>query len=159
MTEQALTSAAQRLAKLHAKQAVEASGDKLVKFAVAYKSRGSSNKAKQGGTIASDSPQQPGPANRQQVITLVAAAVEETVVSAGGKVHVDLKHPQVVILVEVLPISAMSVCAISWVPASMTVLTPKLMIKPLVSSQATATVHTEHSTGPLQKHMTGLVGE
>ena len=33
MTQQALVSAAQRLAKLHAKQAVEASGDQLVKFA------------------------------------------------------------------------------------------------------------------------------
>ncbi len=63
--------------------------------AVAYKSRGSSNKAKQAATIASDSPQEPGTANRQQVITLVAAAVEEAVVSAGGKIHVDLKHPQV----------------------------------------------------------------
>lgn len=137
MTQQALTSATQRLAKLHAKQAVEASGDQLVKFAVAYKSRGSSNKAKQGATIAPGSPQQQGPANRQQVITLVAAAVEEAVLNAGGTVHVDLKQPQVVILVEVLPISAtsLSLCAISWVPASMTVQTPKLMIKPLVSSQ------------------------
>ncbi len=63
--------------------------------AVAYKSRGGSNKAKQAATIAPDSPQQPGPANRQQVITLVAAAVEEAVVSAGGKVHVELKQPQV----------------------------------------------------------------
>lgn len=33
MTQQALTSATQRLAKLHAKQAVEASEDQLVKFA------------------------------------------------------------------------------------------------------------------------------
>ncbi|DBB12428.1 TPA: hypothetical protein ACH3X3_005237 [Trebouxia sp. C0006] len=97
MIQQALTSATQRLAKLHAKQAVEASEDQLVNFAVAYKSRGSSNKAKQAATIAPDSPQQPGPANRQQVITLVAAAVEEAVVSAGGKVHVDLKQPQVCI--------------------------------------------------------------
>lgn len=63
--------------------------------AVAYKSRGSSSKTKQGATIATDSPQQPGLANRQQAITLVAAAVEEAVVSAGGEVHVDLKHPQV----------------------------------------------------------------
>ncbi|KAL0053782.1 hypothetical protein WJX82_010731 [Trebouxia sp. C0006] len=141
MIQQALTSATQRLAKLHAKQAVEASEDQLVNFAVAYKSRGSSNKAKQAATIAPDSPQQPGPANRQQVITLVAAAVEEAVVSAGGKVHVDLKQPQVVILVEVLPVSAMSLCAISWVPACMTVQTPKLMIKPLVSSQPPAATH------------------
>lgn len=153
LTQQALTSATQRLAKLHAKQAVESSGDQLVKFAVAYKSRGSSNKTKQAATPATDSPQEPGPANRQQVITLVAAAVEEAVVSAGGKVHVDLKHPQVVILVEVLPISAMSLCAISWVPASMTVQTPKLMIKPLVSSQPPATTHTERSKGSLHKHM------
>ena len=63
--------------------------------AVAYKSRGSSNNTKQAATPATHSPQEPGPANRQQVITLVAAAVEEAVVSAGGKVHVDLKHPQV----------------------------------------------------------------
>ena len=33
MTQQALTSATQRLAKLHAKQAVEASGHHLLKFA------------------------------------------------------------------------------------------------------------------------------
>ena len=33
LTQQALTSATQRLAKLHAKQAVESSGDQLVKFA------------------------------------------------------------------------------------------------------------------------------
>ncbi len=66
---------------------------------------------------------------------------------------------QVVILVEVLPISATSLCAISWVPASMTVQTPKLMIKPLVSSQPPATTHTERSKGPLQKQMSGLVRE
>ncbi|DBA93413.1 TPA: hypothetical protein ACH3X2_003683 [Trebouxia sp. C0005] len=158
MTQQALTSATQRLAKLHAKQAVEASGDQLVKFAVAYKSRGSSNKPTQGGTVATDSPQEPGPANRQQVISLVAATVEEAVVSAGGKVHVDLKHPQVVILVEVLPISAASLCAISWVPASVTVQTPKLMIKPLVSLRPPTATHTERRQGLLQMHTSGLVG-
>lgn len=66
---------------------------------------------------------------------------------------------QIVILVEVLPVSAASLCAISWVPASMTVQTPKLMIKPLVSSQVPAATHTERSKGPLQKQMSGLVGE
>ena len=56
---------------------------------------------------------------------------------------------QVVILVEVLPVSAMSLCAISWVPASMTVQTPKLMIKPLESSEPPATTHTKRSKGLL----------
>ncbi|KAA6417751.1 MAG: hypothetical protein FRX49_12250, partial [Trebouxia sp. A1-2] len=130
----------------------------ISQYLVAYKSRGSSNKPTQGGTVATDSPQEPGPANRQQVISLVAATVEEAVVSAGGKVHVDLKHPQVVILVEVLPISAASLCAISWVPASVTVQTPKLMIKPLVSLRPPTATHTERRQGLLQMHTSGLVG-
>lgn len=40
---------------------------------------------------------------------------------------------QVVVLIEVLPTSSGSLCALSWVPVAMTVQTPKLMIKPLAA--------------------------
>ena len=42
-----------------------------------------------------DGASQTGYVKREQAIAIVAAAVEEAVVSAGGKIHVDLKHPQV----------------------------------------------------------------
>ena len=79
--------------------------------------------------------------------------LQHAVCAASELLMLSLYTLQVVILVEVLPISAMSLCAISWVPASMTVQTPKLMIKPLVSSQPPATTHTERSKGSLHKHM------
>ena len=79
--------------------------------------------------------------------------LQHAVCAASELLMLSLYTLQVVILVEVLPISAMSLCAISWVPASMTVQTPKLMIKPLVSSQSPATTHTERSKGSLHKHM------
>ncbi len=85
--------------------------------------------------------------------------LQNAVCAASELLMMSLYTLQVVILVEVLPISASSLCAISWVPASMTVQTPKLMIKPLMSSQPPTTTHTKHSKGPLQKHMSGLVGE
>ena len=48
---------------------------------------------------------------------------------------------QVVVLVEVLPTSSGSLCALSWVPVTMTVQTPKLMIKPLASVLQQPTKH------------------
>ncbi len=85
--------------------------------------------------------------------------LQHAVCAAGELLMTSLFTPQVVILVEVLPVSATSLCAISWVPASMTVQTPKLMIKPLVSSQPPAITHSERSEGPLQKQMSGPAGD
>lgn len=67
--------------------------------------------------------------------------LQQAVCAASELLMMRLCTLQVVILVEVLPVSAMSLCAISWVPACMTVQTPKLMIKPLVSSQPPAATH------------------
>lgn len=65
-------------------------------IAVAFKSRGSTSSGKQDAVRApSDSPQTAAPVRREQAIAVVAAAVEQAVVNAGGKVHVDLKHPEV----------------------------------------------------------------
>jgi len=67
--------------------------------------------------------------------------LQQAVCAASELLMMRLCTLQVVILVEVLPVSAMSLCAISWVPACMTAQTPKLMIKPLVSSQPPAATH------------------
>ena len=64
--------------------------------AVAFKSRGGTSGGKQdAGRAPSDSSQAATPVRREQAIAVVAAAVEQAVMNAGGKVHVDLKHPEV----------------------------------------------------------------
>ena len=65
-------------------------------IAVAFKSRGSTSSGKQDAVRApSNSSQAATPVKREQAIAVVAAAVEQAVVNAGGKVHVNLKHPEV----------------------------------------------------------------
>ena len=91
---------------------------------------------------------------KQQLLCVLQHAV----CAASELVMMSLYTLQVVILVEVLPISAASLCAISWVPASVTVQTPKLMIKPLVSLRPPTATHTERRQGLLQMHTSGLVG-
>ena len=68
---------------------------------MAYKSRCGPSNAKRAvnNSSAAIAPahelQQSGPIKREQAIAIVAAAVEEAVASAAGKVQVDLKNPEV----------------------------------------------------------------
>lgn len=147
MTMAALTAAAQQIAALHAAQAVQAADNQLVKFAVAYKSRGST-KIKQA-TSAGKS-QDAEPMKREELIAAVAKAVEDAVLAAQGKVKVDLQSPEVVIFVETLPLNTGSVFALSWLQHGMTCQSPKLSVKPLVASAKVSqpSAHGSHS----QKH-------
>lgn len=125
MTVQALKSAAARITDLHAAAAVKAAAKAPVKFAVFFKGRGNTSKDKSAASQ--------GSLDRAQAIALVASVVEEAVKSCGGTVLVDLKKPQVVMSVEVLPLTTSSICALCWLPQSLLSGTTKLTVKPLVA--------------------------
>lgn len=122
LTAQALKGAAARIAALHAGTAVQAAAGSPTKLAVTYRGRGSSSKDKKSAV------------DRSQAIAIVADAVEDAVKRCGGTVKVDLKSPQVVMMVEVLPITPRPICALCWLPATMTQAN-KLMVKALVAPE------------------------
>lgn len=122
LTAQALKGAAARIAALHSREVVQAAAGSPIKLAVTYKGRGSGSKDRKS------------PVDRSLAIAIVADAVEDAVKRCGGTVKVDLKSPQVVMMVEVLPITPSPICALCWLPGTMTQAN-KLLVKPMVAPE------------------------
>ncbi|KAG9144996.1 hypothetical protein Leryth_017445, partial [Lithospermum erythrorhizon] len=106
---------------------------KSVKFAVGYNRRGiEETEMNYRRTVSSES-QECGLLDRSKCFSVVAGAVKEAIPDSV----VDLKCPEICILIEVLPLSAVSdgsmIVAVSILPQKLVNLKPKLSIKALIS--------------------------
>lgn len=66
-----------------------------------------------------------------QAIPLLAAAFAEAL--GEERVAVDLVNPDVVLLAEVLPIGGKLFCGLSVLDSGLTITTPRIQVKPLLS--------------------------
>ncbi|KAF7090398.1 hypothetical protein CFC21_093154 [Triticum aestivum] len=111
--------------------------DEPIKFAVGYSRRGIDETVNKTQKNDNNSSIQQGLMDRQQCFKVVAAAVK----SVAKDAIVDLKSPEVAVLVEVLPISGVpvgsSVAGVSVLPAELVSAKPRLCVKALVSDTKT----------------------
>ncbi|KAL6633800.1 hypothetical protein ACP70R_026471 [Stipagrostis hirtigluma subsp. patula] len=107
--------------------------DEPVKFAVAYNRRGIDETESKPQKNSNEGSNQQTLMDREQCFKVVAAAVK----SVAEDAVVDLRSPEVAVLVEMLPVSGVplgsSVAGVSVLPAELISTKPRLCVKSLVS--------------------------
>ncbi|CAK9874226.1 unnamed protein product [Sphagnum jensenii] len=107
------------------------STDQPLKYAVAFNRRGVEDKHSNISSITGDTSVQGGTLGKIECIDVIAGAVQ----TVTSHTVVDLVNPEMVVMVEVLPLvgsQSSLVCALSVLPKELVVTKPKLVVKPLV---------------------------
>ncbi|KAK9115704.1 hypothetical protein Sjap_014651 [Stephania japonica] len=109
-----------------------------VKFAVGYDRRGVDEKEMKIRKCDSQGSKSSALLDRNKCFTIVAGVVKEIISDSV----VDLKSPELVVLIELLPLSGISnglpVVAVSVLPYNLVRTKPRLCIKPLISDSKTS---------------------
>ncbi|KAK9117987.1 hypothetical protein Scep_016080 [Stephania cephalantha] len=109
-----------------------------IKFAVGYDRRGVDEKEMKIRKCDSQSSESSALLDRNKCFTIVAGVVKEIISDSV----VDLKSPELVVLIELLPLSGISnglpVVAVSVLPCNLVRTKPRLCIKPLISDSKTS---------------------
>ncbi|KAJ0963880.1 hypothetical protein J5N97_029002 [Dioscorea zingiberensis] len=111
-----------------------------IKFAVGYNRRGIDETMTKDGKSTDEDSKGLGLLDRDKCFEIVAAAIK----AVANNASVDLKNPEVAVLVELLPISGIpqgsSVAAVSVLPHDLLTTKPRLCVKSLVSDSKAAKI-------------------